>query len=343
MTGNLSFTSKKEYSRWWWQSFLEFQPRECINGRFKVFILQNEVGSSSRARNESASSIKENHCPRKESSENIITKHFNDAILFTSFGVISVYLGSLVQSECDGFLCQHEGYLLHKHYQKLDGFSRNIARELKDWEVQRSNIGPKDFGLRRGIVNKRRVRRLRCFPCIRRGIRSPCHLGVYDLSAFGLGWASEWEGNRRSIDLSHWRVDNRISLVEIGHSGWDKYLVICHATSDETAGWKSRSSIDYSRVVNSPMRLCWKIDTVGRFEFEGENRLESVERQHKQFLAFGLLLCLFGSSSPPFIMLESCEFAKLAICLGRSGSGGGGKGLSMVELGLQGKRDEEDP
>ncbi|GKB61880.1 reverse transcriptase domain-containing protein [Tanacetum coccineum] len=36
-------------------------------------------------------------------------------------------------------------------------------------------------------------------------------------------------------------------------------------------------------------------------------------------------------------MLESCEFAKLAICLGRSGSGGGGKGLSMVELGLQGK------
>ncbi|GJW46025.1 hypothetical protein Tco_0077671 [Tanacetum coccineum] len=67
------------------------------------------------------------------------------------------------------------------------------------------------------------------------------------------------------------------------------------------------------------------------------------QRQHKQFLAFGLLLCLFGSSSPPFIMLESCEFAKLAICLGRSGSGGGGKGLSMVELGLQGKRDEEDP
>ncbi|GJZ11888.1 integrase, catalytic region, zinc finger, CCHC-type containing protein [Tanacetum coccineum] len=42
-------------------------------------------------------------------------------------------------------------------------------------------------------------------------------------------------------------------------------------------------------------------------------------------------------------MLESCEFAKLAICLGRSGSGGGGKGLSMVELGLQGKREEEDP
>ncbi|GKC22161.1 hypothetical protein Tco_1024311, partial [Tanacetum coccineum] len=42
-------------------------------------------------------------------------------------------------------------------------------------------------------------------------------------------------------------------------------------------------------------------------------------------------------------MLEVCEFAKLAICLGRSGSGGGGKGLSMVELGLQGKRGEEDP
>ncbi|GKF76680.1 hypothetical protein Tco_0229150, partial [Tanacetum coccineum] len=40
----------------------------------------------------------------------------------------------------------------------------------------------------------------------------------------------------------------------------------------------ARSSIDYSRVVNSPMMLCWKIDTVGRFEFEGENRLESVER-----------------------------------------------------------------
>ncbi|GJV98758.1 hypothetical protein Tco_1554010 [Tanacetum coccineum] len=54
-----------------------------------------------------------------------------------------------------------------------------------------------------------------------------------------------------------------------------------------------------------------------------------IERQLKQFLAFGLLLCLFGSSSPPFIMLEVCEFAKLAICLGRSGSGGGGKGLSI--------------
>ncbi|GJV05298.1 hypothetical protein Tco_1338867 [Tanacetum coccineum] len=33
--------------------------------------------------------------------------------------------------------------------------------------------------------------------------------------------------------------------------------------------------------------------------------------------------------------LGSCGIANLAICLGRSGSGGGGKGLSMEELGLQ--------
>ncbi|GKE97011.1 hypothetical protein Tco_1581866, partial [Tanacetum coccineum] len=49
------------------------------------------------------------------------------------------------------------------------------------------------------------------------------------------------------------------------------------------------------------------------------------------------------SSSPPFIMLESYEIAKLAICLGRSGSGGGGKGLSIVELGLWDKRGEANP
>ncbi|GJV03341.1 zinc finger MYM-type protein 1-like protein [Tanacetum coccineum] len=42
-------------------------------------------------------------------------------------------------------------------------------------------------------------------------------------------------------------------------------------------------------------------------------------------------------------MLESCEIAKLAICLGRSGSGGGGKGLSMVELGLWDKNGVEKP
>ncbi|GJU09697.1 hypothetical protein Tco_1132093 [Tanacetum coccineum] len=81
---------------------------------------------------------------------------------------------------------------------------------------------------------------------------------------------------------------------------------------------------------------------LGTVQF-GNDQIAKIMRQHKQFLVLGLPLCLFGSSSPPFIMLESCEIAKLAICLGRSGSGGGGKGLSMVELGLWDKKGKANP
>ncbi|GJW43669.1 60S acidic ribosomal protein P0 [Tanacetum coccineum] len=62
------------------------------------------------------------------------------------------------------------------------------------------------------------------------------------------------------------------------------------------------------------------------------------ESLQKQIPAIQVLVACSESSSRPSFMLENCEIAKLAICLGRSGSGGGGecKPIGFLVM-LQGK------